>query len=193
MRPLQALVFAAAVLAAAPVTSLLAAEAAPPAAAGAGHCSEASVRELLALTNAKKLIEDMKGQMGQMIGPALDSMLKEMPEGLTDADRTQAREMAAKIFDSTMAEMTYEKFEPIYLKVYTETFTQEEVDGMIAFYKTPVGKSSLAKLPQVMQKSMVEMQPMLQEMMGGMQTKLQQFVADFTAKHQPQTAQPKAG
>ena len=40
------------------------------------------------------------------------------------------------------------------IKIYAEEFTQEEVDGMIQLYKTPVGQSTIDKMPIVMQKSM---------------------------------------
>lgn len=38
--------------------------------------------------------------------------------------------------------------------VYGEVFTEAELDGMLAFYTSPVGQSILAKTPQVTQQTM---------------------------------------
>jgi len=53
---------------------------------------------------------------------------------------------------------------PVYIKLYDETLTEEEVNGAVAFYKTPAGQALLNKMPLLMQKSMVVMQEMLGEM-----------------------------
>ncbi len=39
--------------------------------------------------------------------------------------------------------------------VYDRIFTEEEIDGMLAFYRTPVGRSVVKKLPQVTTESMM--------------------------------------
>lgn len=38
--------------------------------------------------------------------------------------------------------------------VYMESFTEAELDGILAFYSTPVGQKMTSELPVIMQKSM---------------------------------------
>ena len=43
-------------------------------------------------------------------------------------------------------------FKATYASIYTEEFTEKELEEMIAFYKTDTGKKVLAKLPTVLEK-----------------------------------------
>ena len=63
-----------------------------------------------------------------------------------------------KMMDILKEEVDWSVLEPIYIAVYQEHFTQAEVDGMLAFYRTPVGATVIDKLPLVMQESMLKMQ-----------------------------------
>jgi hypothetical protein len=49
--------------------------------------------------------------------------------------------------------MTWEVMQPELTKMYTETFTEDELKQMAAFYGSPTGKKSLEKLPEMMQRT----------------------------------------
>lgn len=61
--------------------------------------------------------------------------------------------------DAVIPSMTWEKMRPIYVSLYAETFSPEELQGLIAFYKTPVGQKWIERQPQlqtaIMEKSQV--------------------------------------
>ena len=78
----------------------------------------------------------------------------------------------------------WNKLEPMYLRVYQKSFTQQEVDGMIAFYKTPAGQAVISKMPVVMQNTMNEMQQMMGPMMQKIQRMQQDVVAEMKAEGQ---------
>lgn len=40
------------------------------------------------------------------------------------------------------------KLEPAYEKVYADLYTEDELDGILAFYKSPVGQAYLSKTPE---------------------------------------------
>jgi hypothetical protein len=48
-------------------------------------------------------------------------------------------------------------------------FSQEEIDGLIAFYRTPVGQSLVSKQPELMKRTMTIMQQCLAPMMQRIQ------------------------
>ena len=71
------------------------------------------------------------------------------------------------------------------INVYLKHFNQHEIDGLIEFYKSDVGKSMTQKMPLVMQDSMMagqqamrslmpEIQAIAQEMQGEIQQARQQ-------------------
>jgi hypothetical protein len=73
-------------------------------------------------------------------------------------------------------EMTWDKLRPLYVQIYQESFTQEEIDRPIAFYESPAGVAFVEKMPFVMQKSMSIMQsrmaPMMEKMKAAMKEAL---------------------
>ena len=80
--------------------------------------------------------------------------------------------------------LDWKKLEPVYVRIYQKSFSQEEVDGMIAFYKTPAGQAVIGKMPAVMQNTMDEMQQMMTPVMQKMQRMQQDVAAEMKAAGQ---------
>jgi len=78
--------------------------------------------------------------------------------------------------------LDWKKLEPMYVRIYQKTFTQSEVDGMIAFYKTPAGQAVMSKMPAAMQNTMDEMQQLMGPVMEKMQRLQQDVVAAMRAE-----------
>ena len=149
------------------------APAAPPA---ANPPSEASIKQLLEITQARKLIDSIMAQMENLMQQAVvqaaagrdipDSVQKEI-----DRQRAEMIGMMKQLLD-------WPKLEPMYVRIYQKTFTQQELDGMLAFYKTPAGAAVIAKMPAIMQNTMDEMQGM----MGPVMEKVQHLQQDVAAR-----------
>jgi hypothetical protein len=136
--------------------------------------TDASIKQLLEVAQARKLVDSVMKQM--------DNLLEE-----SVAQATQGQKIPPKIqndIDARRAEVTgmmkelldWTKLEPMYVRVYQKTFNQQEVDGMIAFYKTPAGQAVIGKMPAVMQNTIEEMQRSMGPVMQKVR-KLQQDVA----------------
>lgn len=97
---------------------------------------EAKVRELLALTSAEDMAEQM---IGQMI-PAMKEMAPGVPES---------------VWSELEAEMNLDDLIDELIPVYVAEYTEGEIDAMLAFYRTPEGKSVIRKMPSVMNQSMM--------------------------------------
>lgn len=128
--------------------------------------SEASIREILELTKSKRIVEGMLVQVDHLIKNAIAQASKGRESSLevnAVIDRMQSSMMALM-----KAELDWSVVEPLYISVYRDIFSQEEVDGMIAFYRSPVGMALTEKLPLVMERSMGAMQarmgPMMQKL-----------------------------
>ena len=126
------------------------------AAANNAPASDASIREMLDLTNARQMLDSVKGQMTAMMNAATQNATKGQtitPERQAILDR-----MSAKMSAVGTDLMNWDELLPIYLRTYRAAFTQDEIDGVIKFYKSPAGKAYVNKLPVVMQNLMGEMQ-----------------------------------
>ena len=76
------------------------------------------------------------------------------------------------------SELNWQSLKPIYRAVYKDSFTQAEVDGMIQFYKTPVGQATIQKMPLVMQKSIQLTQERMQAMAPKIETTMKQGLTE---------------
>ncbi len=121
--------------------------------------SDQSLKELLRVTDSHKMVDSMMGQYDALMKNSMQQMLK--GESLTPKQQKFIDDMQNEIIGSFKEEMTWEKLEPLYMKVYRDTFTQEEVDGMLAFYRSPAGQAVIHKMPLVIRNSMTELQKMM--------------------------------
>lgn len=134
-----------------------------PAIAADGPPTQASVRELMQITQAQKLVESTRGQVDGMMQTSMNKALEGHP--VTAAQQKILDDMRAKMMAVLGEELDWNTLEPIYVDIYTQSFTQREIDGMIAFYKSEPGRAVLAKMPLVMQKTMQAMQTRMTSMM----------------------------
>ncbi len=156
---------------------------AAPAIADDAPASDESIRELLAITDARKLVDTVKVQVEATMKATLQQATQgkaSTPERQAVLDRKQAKMEAA--LDETL---NWDNLEPLYVRTYRASFTQDELDGMMAFYKTPAGQALIKKLPLVMQNVMAEMQDLLKPMrekIQQIQRESQQELKDLPAQ-----------
>lgn len=70
--------------------------------------------------------------------------------------------------------MSWEQIEPEYIRLYAETYTEDELHQLAAFYRTPLGRRLMETLPQVGARSaeitqrrvMVHMPELISQIMG---------------------------
>jgi uncharacterized protein len=126
------------------------------AAANNAPASDASIRQLLELTNAQQTLAGVKGQMSTLMNNAMQNAMQ--GQTLTPKRQAIVDRMATQM-SAAMGEMlNWDNLMPMYLRIYRDSFTQDEIDGVIKFYKSPAGQAYVKKLPVVMQSVMREMQ-----------------------------------
>jgi hypothetical protein len=155
---------------------------APPASPTGNPPSEESIKQLLELAQAQKLIDSVMTQMDELMKQTIQQATQGQeipPKVQKDIDKREA-----EVVGFMKELLDWKKLEPMYLRVYQKTFSQQEVDGMIAFYKTPAGQAVIAKMPIVMQNTMNEMQQMMAPVMQKMQRMQQEVVAEMKAESQ---------
>lgn len=143
--------------------------------------SDASIEELLDVTQASKMTDAMVKQISAAMLPAFEQSID--LEHLDEASREKARRYMA-IFSRKMDkvltdELSWERMKSDSVQIYREVFTQEEVDALIAFYRTPAGRAMLEKMPLVMQKSMALMKGRMPQMMKRLQQLAQETAQEF--------------
>ena len=133
------------------------ARAAPP--------SPESVDRLMVVMQVQSQLETMYAQ----VLPAMQSSMRQ-----TLATQLRSDE-AARLFDAVLPrvnalmleQLGWARLKPDFARIYAETYSQDEIDGLIAFYGGPLGAALIRKMPQLLNRSIQLMQermaPMLQQ------------------------------
>ena len=138
--------------------------------------STESIEALLVATKSEAIMESVNANMennlrqgmaqtmaGKKITPKLQHFLDNAPRQFAEAMRE---------------ELSWATLKPMYVQLYQESFTQEEVDGLIAFYRSPAGEALTNKMPLVMQKTMLLVQSRVASMMEKMRIATARAMAD---------------
>jgi hypothetical protein len=134
--------------------------------------SDASIQNLLEVMHSEKTIDVVIAQMQTSIDAMNKQLMKDKPlrpdqvQILNDAKD----QLVAAVKDS----LKWEEMMPVYVSIYRKTFTQKEIDDIIAFYKTETGQAILAKMPAVIQTTM----QMTMQRMAVLTPKLQKIQRD---------------
>jgi hypothetical protein len=134
--------------------------------------SDASLNELLTITDSKALIDGMWPQ----VEAAINNSAKQALGGSTLNNEQQEvmQDANAKVAAVFKEEFSYEKMKPMMINIYKESFSQDEVDGMISFYKSKAGQAVTKKMPIVMQSTMAN----VQNQMAALMPKIQKIQRD---------------
>jgi hypothetical protein len=139
--------------------------------------SDESIRQLLDITHVKTMLDGVQAQVSAMVDKLIDQQL----HGATPSPEQQRANdnMKRKMADLFRRTLSWEKFEPMNTQMYKESFNQEEIDGMLAFYRTPAGQAVINKMPVLLQKMMVQVQANQQQMAPQIQQIVREYCSDL--------------
>lgn len=132
-----------------------------------------NIEELLNLTDAAAMMENMYSQMEVMLQDMGDQM------GVSSREQPIFDEYYSKMMQLMREELNWEKVKGPIKSIYGEHFTDTEIRDLIDFYKTETGKKTLEKLPVIMQESMAISQQALANVLPQIQAMSQQLEADI--------------
>jgi hypothetical protein len=156
--------------------ALLALIAVHPAVAADSKPTEESVKQLLDIMGTKNLLEDQMEQLDSVMQASMKQALAGQQP--TPDQQKILDNMRLKVVSILKEQMKWETIQPVLIDIYRRSFTQEEVNGIISFYKSEPGKAVLAKMPTVMQNQMKA----IQDLMASMMPKLRQLQQDTRAQ-----------
>jgi hypothetical protein len=141
--------------------------------------SDAQLDELFRVTKVESLLMDTSNQLEGNLKAGVQQSLSQaqIPPALVPEVNKLIDATLPKFVQRSQEQLSWANMKPKYAQLYRETFTQQEVVDMIAFYNTPSGQSVISKMPAVMQKIMVMTQQMIIPLMIQMNADLRSAVA----------------
>lgn len=154
---------------------------APPAAATASPQAVALVRRYLAAIHFERNMDSMQAAML----PVIVEQAERTHPNLTAEDQQMLVEVVRHVMREKMLPKMIDRMVPI----YATTFTIPELQAMVNFYESPVGRSIADKTPTLAPKSAEVTRALMPEMMGEM---LKELVARMCPGGKCDAAKPPA-
>jgi hypothetical protein len=135
-----------------------------PAARADETTKTAKVKELFQTMHLEKLMD----QLTDTVMKQVSQMTKTMPgaDQITPAQQKVIDQYMVKIEAMTKESVGWNAIEPEYVKLYAATYSEEEIDAILTFYRSPAGQKMLEKTPEltqggirIVQARMVDFQP----------------------------------
>ena len=145
------------------------------------HADDASkrtkVEQLLTIMKLNALPDQILGDVKNQTQTLSQRQFGPNP---TPDQQKQVADFQTKITTLVSDSVGWKVMQPDFVKLYSDTYTEPEIDGILSFYKSPVGQSMLAKAPELSQKS----QEIARQRMATIQPQLRQAVQDFVKQAQ---------
>ena len=122
------------------------------------------VEQLLTVMNIEQQQKQMMDQMSEMvIGQIKEQMAKQ--GNVSQAEMSKMEDRQKRLFALIADKTSWERMKPVYVKSYADTFTENEIDGILAFYRSPAGKAMIDKQPALNRKIMASVQAQMADLM----------------------------
>lgn len=142
----------------------------------AAQPSAESIEALLQVTRAESMVDGMNANVEQLMRSAVAEAAQR--EKLSPSQQRVLDQFPAKFAQVVREESNWAAMKPELIEIYRSVYTQEEVDGQLAFYRSAVGQATISKMPQVLQMSL----EMGERQMRRLMPKLQAALKDATAE-----------
>lgn len=141
--------------------------------------SNESVSQLLVATRMERSVSVAQQGLDQAVRHSINQGLQ--GKTLTPQGQKVIDKFSADASVIIRKEINWADLKGAYAKLYAETFTQEEVDGLLAFYRSPAGVALLEKMPLVTQKSAAITQQRIGPLVEKLKASMAQTVQDAKA------------
>ena len=140
------------------------------------HADEASRRvkaqEMLGLLHMDRLLDQMMNNMLDQ----MSTVTKQLGgNNVKPEDQTKIEEFQKKVLQLIQSQMGWKALEPDYVDMYAKNFTDEQLDAILVFYKSPAGAALIEKLPTLTTQGT----ELAQAKVAILMPQLKQMIADF--------------
>jgi uncharacterized protein len=118
----------------------------------------AKVEEMFRVTRSEEMMERSLAQVRAM------QQAQTAKLDIPSDDKAKQQQTYDAINKVIADHLGWQKLKPRFVAIMAEAFTDAELDGILAFYRSPAGKAMVEKMPQFMGKTMGIVQAAMQEM-----------------------------
>ncbi len=140
------------------------------------------IQQMFEATNSRRLFDSMMANMTQELPDMIISSVERQMPGLTPEQRSAVRDYATKSVQDTMKNVPFQQLLDAMAPVYRKHFTHADIQQVVAFYRTPVGRKMIDKMPEVSAESMQASMPLMQKWVEEQMTQVQKNSEELARK-----------
>jgi hypothetical protein len=142
------------------------------------------VQKLFDLTGSRKTFDGIMGVMRQQLPALSESALQKSCPNATSKQKEEMSSHMLEEMDKMFRTMPYDELIAATMPSYQSHFTHGEIQELIRFYESPVGKKMIEEMPLIMSDAMTAMRPVLQNWMEKTTADLRASAEAFAKKLQ---------
>lgn len=147
----------------------------PPSAHADDAAKRAKVTEMLNLLHIDRTMDQLMNIFEQQAIAA--SNAKMTGQGANADQKARVDAFQKQLFEFIESQISWKAMQSDYVDMYAQTFTEDEIDGILAFYKSPAGVAMIAKTPELTSKASL----MAAKKMLTIKPEIQKMVDDFAS------------
>jgi hypothetical protein len=129
------------------IASLLILALSLPLAARADDASHrAKAQEMMSILHTQQIVQNTADGLKKQLPDAATAVIGTNPSPEKKAQADDFVKHADQIVDT---QLSWSALEPAFTDIYVKNFTEEQLDAIIAFYKTPAGLALLTTMPTI--------------------------------------------
>jgi hypothetical protein len=140
------------------------------------HADDASLKakakELVTLIHTDRMVGQLSDTLKKR---TLDAAQKAIGANPTDENKARLIDFNKKVTDAVDAQVSWPSLESSFTDIYAKTFTEDDLNSIIAFYKSPAGIAFLEKTPSVN----VQVRDLTSSRVNALQSELNQSYEEF--------------
>ena len=149
----------------------------------------AKAKQMLAALHVESQIQQSTAHMQQQISAAMEKAAGPNP---TSENKAKLADTEKEISQLIEEKLSWEVLEPSFIDLYAKNFNEQEMDQIIAFYKTPGGVALIQKMPAIDTQADQDTRSKLEAIQPQILQIYNDFRASLSAQAAPATATPPA-
>lgn len=136
--------------------------------------SDGDINRLLSASRAQTMLDSMLPQIEAMQRQQFGQITQQRQ--LSPLQQKQLQRIQVRTGQTLKQALSWQQLRPMYVDLYKQTFSKEDVLAMAEFYESSAGQSLLDKTPALMQNVMVAIQTRMQPLFVDLQKDLETIV-----------------
>lgn len=160
----------------------------------ASHRAKAT--EMMTVLHTQRMVQQISENLKKQISDAADKIAGPTP---TDDAKAKVADFEKKADQMIDTQISWDTMQAGFTDIYVKNLTEEQLDGIIAFYKSPAGVALLENMPTVNNQvtqfggsHMTALQPLLKQLFEDFQKSVAATPAPEPATAAPPAAAPPA-